>query len=445
MPKPAATALLVLLTACSITPSEVAADARIEVTGIVSYQDGGPATDVPVSLVRHEGVAESLTAVLTLGATCLGDDKALSVCKSARRASTGRNGRYSFRLTGRDTQGLVGDASTLEATAQLPRARTEASGPSATVRFLVQTERVDVPLHMWEPAVEAVADARAGTVTWTDVPAAVVPAEADAAGAIERVAFQRGAGELVWQAPGRSGLATFDPRVLEDSRGTVSVAAEWKNVRVHDERGRMIDLILRSARMPYRSRAGAPPSRGAACWWQAGGAVVPMVPCPLTDGEFATPAGQPACPGETPCGPATDVVVDRGAAAPLALIVVRGCRDRCLVSTSTDAKRWTPAGSIAGSEVALPIAKPVTARYVRVGGEDLDTLREVSLWLPPGPAADPRSILAEVSGLAPPVDRLFRGEGRARPILAAALLLALIGGALGATALQNRRPATRRS
>lgn len=439
MPKPAAVALLVLLTACSVTPSEVAADAPIDLRGVVSFQDGSPAAKIPVSLVRHEGVAESLSAVLTLGASCVGDEKSLSICKSARRATSGRDGRFSFALTGRDTQGLIGDASTLEATAQAPRAEGQSAGPSATIRFLVQTQAITLPLRFWEPSVELLADGRTATAKWADVPAQIVPPGIDAASAAERVIFQRGPAETVWIASGRSGLASFDPRVLEDSRGTVSVAAEWTEQTVTDDRGRTIDLILRSGRLPYRSRAGAPPSRGAACSARIDGQpqMVAVSPCPLTDGDFVVPAGPPPCASNGPCGRAAEMIVDWASAKPLAMIVVRGCAQQCVVATATDPDRWTVAGTITGPDAALMLSRPATARFVRVSGQNMDALREVSMWQPPGPAADPRSLIAEATGLAPPIDRIFRGEGRARPILAAALLLALIGGALGATALQR--------
>lgn len=428
-----------MLAACSITPSEVDPDARINLTGVVSFQDGGPAGSIPVSLVRHEGVAESLSAVLTLGATCVGDQKSLSICKSARRATSGPDGRFAFALTGRDTQGLIGDAGTLEATAVAPRTESQSGGPSATIRFLVQTETLTLPLRFWQPSVDLLADARTATARWADVPAQILPPGIEAASAAERVIFQRGAAETVWIAPGRSGLATFDPRVLEDSRGTVSVAAEWTGQAVTDDRGRTIDLILRSGRFPYRSRAGAPPSRGASCSTRIDGHAQPVAvsPCPLTDGDFVVPAGPPPCATDAPCGRASETILDWGSAKPLSMIVVRGCAHRCVVATSTDAGRWTVAGTLTGPDAALGLSRPVTARYVRVAGTELDALREVSLWQPAGPAADPRSLIAEVTGLAPPVDRIFRGEGRARPILAAALLLALIGGALGATVLQR--------
>jgi len=438
-------AALTLLAACTVTPSEVSPEADIAITGSVAGQDGRAVAGAPVTLVRHEGVAETFAAVVTLGVTCLDDGKQLSVCRSAKHADTGEDGRFAFTLKGSDTQGFLGDASMLEATAFLPRRDDHAAGPTATVRFLVQTERIALSLRAWEPAIEVVAAGRSGTVTWSELPAAIVPAGINATAAKTSVVFERAAGEPVWTTSGRNELASFDPRVLEDSKGSVSVAAEWPGQRVADDRGRTIELVLRSGRPGYRSRAGAPPSRGAVCAVRApDGSLVTRSPCPLTDGAFDTPMGASPCEQGAACIRSDEVVVDRGGIRPVGLIVLRGCSAACKIESSTDGRAWTLAATTAAGDAAVNVIEGSSARFVRVISDDIESLREVSVWEPDGPARDPVSILADVGGgLFPPIEDAIRRNRRGAPIAAAALLLALIAGALIATALQRKAAAGR--
>lgn len=435
-------AALALLTACTITPSEVAPDAEISLAGSVARQDGTPAANVPVSVVRHEGAAETFAAVVSLGVTCLGDGKELNVCRSGKHTQTDDTGRFAMTMKGSDTQGFFGDASMLEATAILPRRDDEVAGPSATLRFLVQTEQVAVPLRMWEPDIEAVAGPRSATVTWSEIPAAILPPQLDAAAVRTDVVFARGETEIVWSARGQSEIATFDSRLLEDSKGSVSVVAQWGATSVPDDLGRTIVLQLRSGRPGYRSRAGAPPSRGAACAHRLpDGTLVTRAPCPLTDGDFSTPMGPQPCPDTSDCVHSNEIVVDWGAARPLELIVLRGCASDCRIDTSEDGRTWTLAATTAGGDVAVNVLQGTTARFVRVQSDDVEALREVSMWEPGTRTGNPVSILAEVGGgLIPPIEDAVRGP-RGVPIAAAALLLALITGALVATASQRTRPA----
>lgn len=433
-------AALALLAACTTTPSEVAPDAAISITGSVSRQDGTPAADVPVTVVRHEGVAEALTAVVSLGVTCLGDGKQLNVCRGGRHAETGDDGRFIVTLKGADTQGFLGDASTLEATAILPRGRDEVAGPAATLRFLVQTERISLPLRVWEPSIEAVAGPASATVTWTEIPAAVIPAEINTSAARTAVVFERGAGEIVWTTPGRSEAATFDPRLLEDSKGSVSVVAQWAAHTVPDERGRTIELLLRSGRPGYRSRAGRPPSRGMPCALRLpDGSLVSRAPCPLTDGAFDAPMGPQPCEEGRQCVRSNEVVVDWKRPRQIGLIVVRGCSAACKVDTSEDGTNWRLAATTAAGDVAIDTIEGARARFVRITSDDIEALREVSMWEPGAPSGAPAvSILAEVGGRSIPlIDRSDRRERRV-PIAIAGLLAALVAGMLLPVSLQRR-------
>lgn len=421
----AAASALVLVAAC--TPSKVDPAADVRISGGVTRQDGSPVVAARVALSREPDAGELLAIFTTLGLACLDDEADIDACDDARITTAGPDGRFTYRIRGRDTQGSVGNASVLAlATRAGPRAG-QLDGPATTVRFMVQTERVSIRLPLWEPRVRVAVEGRRGTVRWDAVPPRARPAPT---GEIEqRVAFATSAGDVVWEIEG-DGSAVFDPRVLEDARGTTGVVGEASSIDVSEAAGTRVAFTIRSPLLPFAGRAGAPVSRAAGCSVETeAGDTIPHAPCALTDGRFGETFSPDLCT-EDPCrAVARAAVVDLGASRRIDLLVVRGCATRCVVETGTPG-RWVTAGIGAAESFALAPRAGTRARYVRVVGS-VASLREVSVWdrfpVIEGP---PRSLIR------PPAP----GEAEEPPgapsrapivVIVAALLLSLAAGGVG--------------
>ncbi|MGH2785302.1 MAG: hypothetical protein ACRDJ1_08570, partial [Actinomycetota bacterium] len=382
MRNPAARSLAILaatflLAAC--TASEVDSDARIDIGGAVARQNGDPIAGVRVAMSREADLGEVFAVFTTLGLACI--DAHTDVCLGSRVTRTDADGRFAYVLKGRDTQGFAGQASTMVLTAGIGPRPDEVTGPSTTYRFQVQTEKLDLPVRVWESRLDGATGSFGARVTWTAVPARVLPPGLGAADRSYSIAFARG-DETVWTVGGaRSGFA-FDARVLEDSTGTGAVVASIDGEKVSDGLGRKIDIALRSGARAYESPAGAPPSRGRACFVSdADGGLVPQSPCRLTDGEFSEDFSPTVCGGETGCVEPTHLstIVDLGTRRPVSLVVVRGCANRCTIETSRDRRTWRTAGVAAAEDAALRVTPPVVARFVRVSAPvSIAGLREVS-------------------------------------------------------------------
>ena len=404
-------ATLVFAGAC--TASEVDPEARIDIAGTVRRQSGAAAADVRIALRREADVGQVFTVFATLGLACI--DQRTNVCRGARVARAGSDGRFAFRLTGRDTQGFVGQASTMVLSSGLAAGDDEAAGPISTYRFQVQTEKLDLPVGFWEPRLEGRTGPFGARINWTAVPSTVLPPSLGGAPREHAIEFRRG-DELVWRVVrARSGVA-FDARVLEDTAGGASVVAALDGEPVSDQLGRKIDVVLRSGARAYQAPAGAPPSRGAACSVSgADGKLIAQSPCRLTDGEYADGFAPSVCGGASGCVEPLhrSVMIDLGARSSVALIVIRGCTGRCTVETSTDARGWRTAGVASAENTALGVTPLVAARYVRVSSTTtIDRLREVSVWgsgpqlrggslfispeaVPPGPGGSPTNRAAD--------------------------------------------------
>lgn len=431
---------LILLSACS--QSAVAPDAKVTIGGSFARSDGTVAKSLPVSLMREGDVGEGLAVVTTLGLACKADRRTLSACSHGKDTATDRNGHFQFDLKGSDTQGFLGNAATLELTSVLPRSGEQYDGAAATIRFQVQTTDLTFPLRFWEPAITAGIDSRGGRITWNSDTLAALPRAIPASSMRYDAIFDAPGGERVWTAPSNGTRSTtFDPRVLEDSTGTLAVVGHTQAARVPDTMGRRVDVLLRSGRYAYTGPAGPPQSRGVTCGRQSSSGLVMQSPCGLTDGVFGSAwAAQPAQPhGSSPAAPDTVAIVDIGAAQPLTLLVVRGCDNGCTAALSTDAKQWrTVVNATDSRDFAATIPGRPSARYVRIAtNRNIDTLREVSVW---GVArfVPPRSILGTSSSALPPIERAIARSGAGLLIAAvAAAMLAL--GLLGGYALRRRR------
>lgn len=444
-PGGAALAVVILLLASGCTPSEVDPNARIDIAGVIERQNGRPADGVRVALSREVDFGEAFTVFATLGLACVDQH----TCRGARVTRTGPDGRFAYRLTGRDTQGSIGSASTMVLTSELgPRPR-EATGAITTYRFQVQTEKLVLPLWFWEPSIEGATGSFGARVTWTAVPGRALPPGIGGGSLEYAIEFRRG-DEVVWTVDrARSGFA-FDPRVLEDTTGNASVYATLEGERVSDELGRSIDIVMRSGARPYEA-AGAPLTRGMGCSVTDGeGRSIPISPCGLTDGDLSEEFNPAVCAGASGCTEPTHLstVIDLGARRSLSLVVVRGCADRCTLETSRNTRTWRAAGVAGAENVALKLAPPVSARYLRVSAPvSIAGLREISAWSG-GPGASAGPLFVEPGAIPPgspgsvaspraaaPADE----EDSGLPRLIAVGALSAVGGALAAILFGRRK------
>jgi hypothetical protein len=367
MPRFAAVLVLVALVGVGCESSQVAGNATITISGRVLRADGSPAGAVAVGLEREptvgDVVAGALIVPLTLFTACLADrPPALCRDRNVRRTTTAADGTYRLQVSGDDTQTGFGNARTLSLTAELPPGAGEVGGAAVTAGFKVQTENLVLKdLQLWQPGV-TVAPGRIG---WD--------ALAGAGG--YQVGVEDAGGHRVWSfdSPGRE--VAFDPRILEDTAGSLAVSTRSQTTA----EGTTVSVLRRSGRVAYRSVAGPPASRGMPCTR----GTVALAPCPVTDGDFTTVLPpQPALPASTTttaapaAGPTESVTVDLGRSRDVSLVVVRGCS--CQVEGSVDGKTWTQLGRSSGDTAVVP-GRTGAARYVRVTGA-LNDLREVSAW-----------------------------------------------------------------
>jgi hypothetical protein len=238
----------------------------------------------------------------------------------------------------------------------------EAAGAAVAADFRIQTENLRLPdLRMWQPRV-TVAPGRIG---WDPLAGA---------GTYQAVVEDAG-GQPVWSFDGRATEIAFDPRILEDTAGSLAVSAR---VGATAE-GTTVSVLRRSARVAYRSAAGPPASGGRPCTLPP--TAVAGARCPLTDGDFTNPIPRQATTTSTSTASTVAVTtesatIDLGRAMDVSLVVVRGCT--CEVDRSADAKSWTAVGRASGYTAVAP-TRTGSARYVRVTGP-LTDLREVSVW-----------------------------------------------------------------
>ncbi len=212
--------LALVLAGCGET-SNLDRSAAVVVSGRVLRADGTPAGGVPVALEREPSVGEIFTGLvvipLTLFTACLTDPPA-ALCRgrSVKRTKTAADGTYSFNMTGDDTQTAFGNARSFT----LTTGTGEQAGPAVTANFKIQTEALVLPdLQLWQPAV-TVAPGRIG---WSP------PADGE-----YRVGLEDTAGQLVWTFESPRAEVVFDPRILEDTAGSLAVSARTTGNRRGD-------------------------------------------------------------------------------------------------------------------------------------------------------------------------------------------------------------------
>jgi hypothetical protein len=391
----ASTSVALLVAGC--TASKVPDDAEVTVSGRLTRADGAPAAGVSVVLYKEPDAAEVVGGVLatvtSLGLLCLA--RAVEMCKGARKAKTDSTGTYTFRLTGRDTQGTFNTASTMGLSARLPA--DTAGGPAVHARFRIQRTALTVPtLAFWEPADLAVRpDPSRVSVKWADRP---VLKDRKSPRYTATAIADNEADDVVWVAEDVRPGEALDARAIGDLRGYLYVTA---TVEIKDN-GTNFTTRQDSQRVRLVGALGPPPSRDEECAVaDQQGQAKPLAPCSLTDGAYgqsyrhqgcqeAVRSGVASTPQAT--GPAkvcqsnTFLQIDLGARRPVAAVFAHGLSvsSPVVIETSNDGTTWSQRAEARQSrflEVALPAG--VDARYVRLSqqsGYEVTELSELAVW-----------------------------------------------------------------
>lgn len=364
-------ALAALTAGCA--QSKVPAGAAVTLTGQVVRQNGEPAANLRLALIRvpdlGEVAAQGLMVVGTLGTACLADNPP-QVCKILRTVNSDGQGRFTVHMSGSDVRGSFNTATNFGLSAQLPATGDEVGGPTVQTNFLIQRTDLAVPaLKFWEPQhVTAVGDAAKTTVGWDPL--------AGASGYTVHFAKDY---QDVWATDGAPG-STVDARAFEDVNGVIRVSTTGSAAGPDTS----FDTTYTSQGIPFTGRAGRPESRAAACYTDGpDGKPTPVSPCVLTDGSFEHPLIQPECPSND-CTAATEhwVYLDLGRPQQIGAVFARGVSpgQPVAIETSDDAHTWSPRGSGAGRFMKVSLLETVTARYVRLRASSLAGLTQVSVW-----------------------------------------------------------------
>jgi len=434
----------------SCTPSRVKPEANINVSGTVQRVGGKAVPGARLALTREGDVGDVILTVATIGFACLDRVAGPAICLDARFTKTGANGAFTYKLKGKDTQSTFGASAVLSVTTSLDAKPNEARGSSTTYRFHVQTEKLNLPVRLWEPAFDARTGAFGARVTFARLPAGLAPSAVGQGAFGYTAEFARGT-EIVWRIGHARPGEVFDPRVLEDSTGTMRVIASASDLHVSETLGDQIAIALRSGARSYESPLDPPVSRGKPCSvTDDKGHRYPQTPCRLTDGTFSERFNPTVCGGESGCVEPRhgEAIVDLERRTAVSLIVIRGCEPSCRVETSLDGRSWRLVSFVTeGEAAALPLTTARAARYVRVGSS-ADALTEVSVWsghpsLPVGSllVAPQRFPVGQGTGVAGPPAVRSKGSGVSVWALVATGLLGLVAGAVGFALIKRRRGA----
>lgn len=360
---------LSLTASCSF--SSVDPDADVHVSGRALDAAGKPLAGARVLLLKEADIGEvlfgSILAVGTLSTICyLPDPPAL--CAKARTTTTDADGRYSFELTGEDTQGTLGTESTLDVVF--------AGGPgkaSTTVSFKAKKAEITLPdARIWNSRARASVGSGGIQIAWSGL-----PPEAGGDPSYSAQLFEAD-GAALWTQSASGDRATLDPRFLEDRRGSVAVSARTE-LDGASGAGDVRAAFL-SPRLDVRATAGAPPSRGRRCAPVTGtGPAVTgrFARCAFTDGDLDSPARL------TGKGVVVGATVDLGSRRPVRLVVARGFSGQLLLEVSDDGKSYQVVATGSGSSVGLVPNTSTSARYVRLrspAGVDQSLAAEISVW-----------------------------------------------------------------
>ncbi|MCW2786482.1 MAG: LigA protein [Marmoricola sp.] len=360
------------LAAAGCSFSSVNPDAPVHISGRVLDAAGHPLTHTKVLLFKQADIGEvvfgTVLAVGTLSTVCfLPDPPAL--CEKARTVTTDSDGRYAFDLKGSDTQGTLGTASTLNVVFSGPKAQ-----GSTTVSFTAEKADITLPdARLWRSGARTAAGSGGIRLSWRSLPGS--------AGSHPRYSAQvyDGDGTALFTQSASGGNATVDPRVLEDTSGTVAVSAGTS--LSGGSGGGDVRASFLSARLRARG-AGAPPSRSHRCAAVTGTGPVhdgAFSRCAITDGRLGTPARLSASGGAVVSG----ALVDLGSVRPISLVVARGFAGQFLVEVSTNGTTFSPVTTDTGSAAVVEVPAGTRARYVRLRsptGLDESLSSEISVW-----------------------------------------------------------------
>lgn len=363
----------ITLTGCEM--SSVDPDAPVTIQGSIVDSHGDGLAGRDVVLLTEPTVSDVFFGLPfglgSVGLLCLAEDPP-PPCDTRRHLTTDESGRFTFDLTGRETQGMFGEAARMTLSSRDTPQDAEVEGPATTGAFVVRSEQVALePLALARAGLTLSGRAGRAEVSWA------WSGQLRGAPASAELVVQDGT-VPTWVTPA-NGL--LDLRILEDGRGSVAV------VEPRRAEGTIDDLTYRSELIPYASGAGAPVSRGATCRILGeDGPTVAVAPCPVTDGDLAERAPPTLACDDDPCPPAIGYEIDLDEPRSVELLVVRGCDRSCPLEVSTDGASWDRVVEVGGPYVAFP-QQAASIRYVRVTGDAGPRgLAEVSVW--DGPAAE---------------------------------------------------------
>jgi hypothetical protein len=364
-----APALLVLLTLTACDFSHVKPGQTVVISGRALSATGAPLKNATVTLYKEadfgEFIVGSALALGSLGGVCLFPG-APAICHKGRTTTTNDNGAYQFTVKGSDTQGLIGDASTLDVVFTAPGNK---SGPSTTLRFKARTSHVRLPTA-------ALQDLRLHVGEGTRAhPVFRFAWHARTTDSYTAQLLNASNGLSMWSQPAGSGSATVDARILEDRAAAAAVTA-------HHDLGNGVSANYLSARVSVKPIAGAPSSRHAPCAAVTGTDHLDtfrQTVCVATDGDLSAPSRLTATNGKV----VTGVQLDLQHAKHVSLVVARGMGGSVVIEVSKNGRNWRQVATAAGETIAVkPAGRPVV-RYVRVrsaSGLDESLVAEVSVW-----------------------------------------------------------------
>ena len=410
-------ALGLLVTAC--TSSRVDPKADITLSGTVLRQGGTPVSGARVALQREGDAGDVFLVVASLGLTCIDSENAPAICERSRFASTGSNGTFTYKIKGKDTQSTFGFSAVLNLTTGIPPNEEEELGSNTTYRFHVQTESLNLPLRLWEPRLAArTGPAFGARVAFPKVSRTLLPRQLLSGGIDYAIEFDRGT-ETVWRIDRAQPIQRFDPRLLEDSAGTLRVLAQAENLHVSETLGDEVAFMLRSGTRPYESPIGAPFSRGKTCGLiDDKGKLYPISSCGLTDGSFKSEFNPSVCNGATGCiEPAhASAYIDLRQRVVPSLIVVRGCSSGCRVETSPDGRTWRLAGVAQESSLtAIRVSASRPTRYVRAVASPFPRIAEISVWVGDAVVPDANLLVTPQRFTSPPPGNATRPPVASKP------------------------------
>jgi hypothetical protein len=363
-------ALLALLGTSCGESSRVDPNAKVTITGSVQTPAGAPLAGRGVRLGSGVPDDDATLAVLTAGLACTG-----GLCSgTVLDTKTSATGTYAFALKGRDTQGSFGKVRSELVSVSAAPTGDQVSGASASARFVVQTEKVQLPaLRLVDPGLSVRAEGASVVSRWsTPRPGPYV------------LSFETGSPVPAWQVTTTQARSALDGRLLEGASGRAVLSGGSED----SIEGSEVSLRWRSPGAAFASETGAPVSRGSTCSYSRPGRGGPSGPCGLTDGDLSSAVARPLlCDPGTPsqtsppaCPAATTVTLTLRRPVPADLLVVRGCSGSCPVQTSTDGRAFTTVGAAASDDAALRVdGPPIRAVRVDLGAAGL---REVSVWEP---------------------------------------------------------------